>query len=233
MFKKTLCCICLLALSATLHAQSIWTEPAEGQTNVYVVAFGGADGALEDYEPKRISAIRALDAAGNRLGMDWQRMGMAILLKPQGDTAVLTLAYDYGYWSELENGRRINKPMSEVRGAVAGVHEMKYHKHQIGFSSEALAPQKQPFELLMTKQPKVGEPFTIQVLIDGRPASGIEVAFNEQGVESVFSDEQGMVSMTAQPGLNMLWAGQRIPLHDDPGATELNIECSLVFRARE
>lgn len=233
MFKKSLFCACLLALSGSLHAHSIWTEPTEGEDNVFVVAFGGHDGELEQYDLKRLSAIRAVGANGEKLGMDWQRMGMAILLKPQGETAVLTLAYDNGYWSTLESGRSVNQPMNEVKGAVKGVHAMKYHKHQAAFTPAALAVQGQPVELLLSEQPQVGKPFDVQVLVDGRPASGMEVAFNEQGVQSTYSDDRGMVSMIAQPGLNMLWTGTRTPLVDDPAATELSIEYTLVFRATE
>ncbi len=220
----------LLAAVPAARAHTVWLEPGGGAE--YLVRFGGHGGALETYSPEKLVAVMALAADGTPAQAVRIDGGDGVRLRVEGEPALLALHFDNGYWSRTADGASVNRPMTEVEGAVSGVHAVKYHKFIVAWSELAARPIGQPFELVPRsgERPRPGEPLALQVLIDGRPAAGIALAFDEEGREAV-SDAQGHASLVVRPGVNRIWAGQRVPLSGDARATQRSTEYILAFDA--
>lgn len=220
-----------LLTGRTAIAHTAWLE-ADPQGSGYIVRFGGHAGVLENYPAEKLREVTALDSRGQPLAITRDDRDSGVRLAPQGEPALMTLFFDNGYWSRLPNGRSENLPMDQLPGAVSAVRAVKYHKYIAHWDELASQAQGQPFELVPVSggAPAAGETLTLQVLIDGQPAAGIALAFDGAGEDAV-SDARGYATLTARPGVNRIWAGQRLPVADNPQFTELSIEYSLVFHA--
>lgn len=223
----------LLALlgSRAAFGHSVWLE-ADPSDASHIVRFGGHAGVLEGYPAQKLQQAQAYDSEGHHLLLRREDRLEGVRLTPQGEAALITLQFDNGYWSKRTNGRSENLPMDQLPDAVSGVWALKYHKSILHWNARASQPVGQDFELVpQTAQvPRAGQELRLQVLIDGRPAVGIALAFDEEG-QLALSDEQGFAHLKVRPGSNKIWAGQRLAVEDDPRFSELSREYTLVFHA--
>ncbi|CAL94835.1 DUF4198 domain-containing protein [Azoarcus olearius] len=221
------------ALAGPAAAHTVWLEADSARAGDYLVRFGGHADKLESYPAEKLGAVHAYDAAGAPLAVQREDGAEGVRVRAAGAPVLLTASYDNGYWSKTANGKSINKPMNEVAGVRSAVHAIKFHKTIVQWGEQATRALGQPFELrpLAATPARAGQPLQLEVLIDGKPAPGIRVAFGEEGADAV-SDDKGIATLTPRAGLNRLWAGRRQAVSNDPRLTELSIEYSLVFSAR-
>lgn len=221
----------LLSTASAVSAHTAWLEP-EGDH--YLLRFGGHAGVLEDYPAEKLREVAAVDAQGQAVSLHRDDSDSGVRLTPEAAPALITLFFDNGYWARAPGSRSENRPMNEVPGATSAVHAVKYHKYIAQWSDIVTTAQGQPFELvpIAGEAPAAGEPVTFRVLVDGRHAAGIALAFEEAGREAV-SDEQGLVSLTTRAGVNRIWAGLTREVPVNPAYTTLSIEYSLVFYAHD
>lgn len=221
------------ALAGPAAAHSVWLEADPAQAGAYLVRFGGHADKVEGYVPRKLGAVNAYDAAGNPVAVQREDGSDSVRVHPAAVAALLTASFDNGYWSKAAGGKSINKPMTEVPGAVSGVHALKYHKTIVQWGEPATRAVGQPLELrpLTATAPRAGQPLQLEVLVDGKPAAGIRLGFGEDAA-NIVSDAKGVASIVPRAGLNRLWAGSRQPVRDDPRLTELSVEYSLVFTAQ-
>ena len=227
----------LAAGSGAALAHTVWLAD-DGAPDHFVVEFGGHEGRVESYDPAKLGRVQTFDASGAPLQGDRAaqvtRVKDAAPVRVRAPDAALALVdFDNGFWSKGPDGRSLNRPMHEVPGAVSGTHALKYHKRILVWNEASTRAHGQPFELVPVAAvaPKAGRPVSFKVLIDGRPAAGIWLAFGEAG-KLARTDRTGIATLTARSGRNSIWAGRRTPLTGDPAASELSIEYSLVFDAR-
>lgn len=222
---------CLFTPLACAH--TVWLEQ-DGKQNDYIVRFGGHAGVLEEFPPQKLKQIAAIDAEGQQINVAREDQQAGVRLSAAQTPSLITLFYDNGYWSTLSSGRSENLPMDQVADAVSAVWAVKYHKYIQRWDAQAIQPQGQAFELvpLDEKAPAAGQPVSFQVLIDGEPAEGIELAFGEAGKEAI-SDANGHATLTTRSGVNRIWAGQRLEVTDNSQYTQLSTEYSLVFHAED
>lgn len=223
----------LLGATAQAGAHTVWLEADSAHAGDYRVMFGGHAGKTESYDAAKLGAIAAQDATGKPVALHRRDGADGVRLSPAARPALLTVAFDNGYWSKTAKGKSVNRPMTEVPDAVSGVHAVKYHKTIVQWTDAVIRATGQAFELvpLSASAPRAGQPLQLRVLIDGKPAAGIKLAFGEEGSDAV-SDGQGVASIVPRPGINRLWAGQRQNVQGDPRLTEISVEYSLVFTAR-
>lgn len=229
---RSLLALAALTLGGSAHAHTVWLEADKVRSGDFLVRFGGHAGKSDTYDAARLGAAAAFDAAGSPLALQRESGSGGVRLTPSAAPAVMTLSFDNGIWSKAAGGRSINKPMTELPGAVSGIHALKYNKTILQWGASATRSFGQPFELVPQSPaaPRAGQPLQLRVLIDGRPAAGIKLAFGEEGADAI-TDAEGLASIVARPGTNRLWAGQRQPVQGDPRLTERSIEYSLVFVA--
>lgn len=231
--RAALAAIALFGASTQAGAHTVWLEADTAHPGDYRVMFGGHAGKTESYDMAKLGAVAARDASGKPVVLQRRDGADGVRLSPAAKPALLIVAFDNGYWSKNAKGKSINRPMTEVPDAVSGVHAIKYHKTIVQWTDAVTHATGQPFELVpvSASAPRAGQPLQLRVLIDGKPAAGIKLAFGEEGSDAM-SDAQGVASIVPQPGINRLWAGQRLNVQGDPRLTESSIEYSLVFTAR-
>lgn len=230
---RTVLAVLLLTACAQAGAHTVWLEADTARAGDYRVMFGGHAGKTESYDATKLGAVAAFDAAGKPIALNRKDAADGVRLSPAARPTLLTVTFDNGFWSKTPKGKSVNQPMTEVPGALSGVHAIKFHKTIIQWTDSISQAVGQPFELVpvSTAAPRAGQPLQLRVLIDGKPAAGIKLAFGEEGEDAV-SDAQGLASIVVRPGTNRLWAGQRQNVQGDPRLTERSVEYSLIFTAQ-
>jgi uncharacterized GH25 family protein len=78
-----------------------------------------------------------------------------------------------------------------------------------------------------------GKPLPVKVLLNGKPAAGIELFGDYRGAPdavSAVTDAQGLASVEVKnPGLNVIAAQTVVPVADDKDVTEQGFFTSLTF----
>lgn len=224
----------MLLAAGHAAAHTAWLEPDPAAAGTYVVRFGGHAGKTESYPPEKLKSVQAFDAQGAALAVTATPRPDGVRVAAQGTPALFTLHYDNGIYSRGPATGSVAKPMNENPGATQGTHAVKYGKYIAAWGAVVAQPVGQPFEVVPVSgtPPKVGQPWRVRLLIDGKPAADLPVARDEGSPDAVKTDADGVATFVPQPGQNKLWSGRRTPVSGDPRFTQLSIEYLLVFDLR-
>lgn len=227
----------LTPLLATLvagnaHAHGLWTEQRRGNIEV-VYGHGAEDNA---FKAEKVSAAWAYDGQGRMIPVTVERMTDHARLKPLKVPAVLAVALDNGPWSQTADKQWINQGLRQVPGAVASIHTWKY---SLAFYQPAakvpelkrirlaIVPEADPLEV------GPGKPLPVRVLLDGKPASGIELIGDyrsEPDAISAKTDAEGRAKvMVRNAGLNIIAAQVTLDTPNDPDVKQQGLFSSLTF----
>lgn len=226
----------LLAITAmalglgTAQAHNVWLEPdASGS---YLVQFGGHEGKLETYPADKLKSVQAFDRRGRKIDVALEPRADGVRVKPARQAAMLAAHFDNGFFSKVEGGEMVNKPMNENPGATSGVHALKYHKTIIQWGVIAKQALGQPFEIvaLTAETPHAGQPLRVRVLFEGKPIEGIRLSLGEKGA-AVTTAADGTATVTPVAGTNQLLAIRRVPVANDPRTPSMSWEYLLAFPA--
>ena len=229
----TLLTLAALGLGSAASAHTAWLERTD-QANTWKLMFGGHQGKPEPAVPGKLRIVTAVDANGRPLTVRRTVTGADVRLAVAGRPAMLALHYDNGIHTRTATaGPSVERPMSEVPGAVSATSAVKYGKTVVAWAPVVTRPIRQPFEVvpLSAAQPRAGQPMRVQVRLDGKPAAGINIGRGEDNAQAV-TDANGIASFTPVTGYNKLWAGKRIETRDNPRYTQLSYEYLLGFDAR-
>lgn len=223
----------LMSLSAAAEAHTAWLVPA-GNTGEWRLQFGGHAGELEPSVPDKLKTVEAVNESGSALEVQRRTDASNVSVIVAGDPAIITLHYDNGIHSTPLTGKTVEKPMTEVAGAVRGVNAQKYGKTIVRWAPIVTKPAGQPFEVSpISNAPARAEvPMSVMVWLDGKPAAGIKVGLSEDEVTAT-TDSQGVATFIPKAGFNKLWAGKRIEGSSDPRYTQLSYEYALVFDGQD
>jgi uncharacterized GH25 family protein len=157
-------------------------------------------------------------------------------LKPIARPAVVTVALDNGVWSKNAKGEFVNKPMSEVPGAVSASHSYKYSLAILEPGARLPDTLKLAMVIRPLKDPTqvgVGHLLPVEVTIDGKPAEGIALLDDYRGMadaSSVKTDGQGRANIVVRnAGLNIIAAKAKVPTPHEKGISERNLFTSVTF----
>jgi nickel transport protein len=219
------------ALTLTLgsaQAHNVWLEP--DAAGGYLVQFGGHEGQLETYPADKLKSVQAFDRRGRKIEVAVEPRADGVRVKPERQAAMLAAHFDNGFFSKVEGGQMINKPMTENPGATSGVHALKYHKTIIQWGVIAKQPLGQQFEIvaLQADTPHAGKPMRVRVLFDGKPIGGIRLSLGEKGA-AVNTGADGTATITPVAGTNQLLAIRRVPVANDPRTTSMSWEYLFAF----
>jgi nickel transport protein len=219
---------CSPAFSHTAWLVSVKSDTKDSAQ--YQVYFGGHEGKLESYPAEKVKDIKAIDEKGEPLTV-WRTMqDNEMQVRTDNIPAILLMHFDNGIYTRNADGESVNVPMSEVDEALSAVNAIKYHKTIGVWSALATKAQGQPFEIvpMNAQAPKAGKAIKIKVLIDGKPAQGIEIGTGENTAETK-TNADGIAEYIPTNGFNKIWAGKRTAVVDNPNYTELSIEYLLTF----
>lgn len=222
--------LCTFAMGQA-SAHGLWTEERRGHIEV-VYGHGAEDDA---YDPKKIAGAWAYDGEGKAIPVHVERLADHARLKPEAKPAVLAVAMDNGYWTLNAAKRWVNVGETQVPGAL---ESGRYFKYSLTVLEEGVTlPPLEPLKLAILPQRdpltvEAGEVLEVQVLVDGKPAAGIELyddCINDPDHVAATTDAQGKAKVKVRNnGLNVIGASTEVPA-DDPDARVRGMFASLSF----
>ena len=198
----------LAALPGSAAAHGIWIAEQAGK---HAVVYGhGA--ANEAYDTAKLKTFAAFDLAGLPLAVTPEDLDDHVVLKKNDQQALLTATFDNGHWTKDTDGKWHNQPKTAVKNAVSAGHYMKYSKSVLDEKANTLNPVGHPLEIVTVTNPlslKTGDTLSLQVLLNGTPASGAKVYFDyvSAGNSTLQTDKNGEVTFPIRnDGLNVIAA---------------------------
>ncbi|WP_144172964.1 DUF4198 domain-containing protein [Pseudomonas sp. Kh13] len=228
---KIAAALALLA-SAQANAHGLWTEQRRGNVEV-VYGHGAEDNA---FKAEKIKRAWAFDRAGKMIPVSVQRLADHARLQPLQPAAVLAVVLDNGPWSQTPDKQWVNQDRTQVRDAIASTHSFKYslaieqpgaRLPKLDMLRLAIVPQSDP----LTVGP--GKPLQVLVLVDGKPAAGIELYADYRSAPDVVSattDQAGRASIVVRnQGLNVIAAQAKVALPKGSPVDQQSLFSSLTF----
>ena len=203
---------------AVAGAHGIWIAERHG-TQAVVYGHGASD---EAYDPQKLKTVTAQEDHA--------------LLGVPGNAVVVSSVFDNGFWAEGPDGKWVNKPKSEVPGAKQSSQSRKFAVAILDHLRKKPEPQGLPFEIVPLIDPTIleaGNELPVQVLVDGKPVEGVEVAadyVNDSHAAPVKTDAEGIARIRIRnAGLNVVGAAYSSPLSDSKEADKLSYFTTLTF----
>jgi len=161
------------------HAHDYWFER---DTKGYTLLQGHvhsthAGEARVPYEPSIVKAVQCLRAGGDLVALAPVR---AYPVRIEEICAAVLAQTNSGYWSQTL-GETVNKPRSEVRGAVRGWLAQETVKRIDAWSAAAARPLSEGLELTPLDDPfalKQGDKLRVLATWRGKPRRGVAVAYD-------------------------------------------------------
>ncbi|SDH97838.1 Uncharacterized conserved protein, contains GH25 family domain [Pseudomonas benzenivorans] len=223
-------CAALLAGQASAHG--LWTEQRRGNIET-IYGHGAEDNA---FKAAKISGAWAYDAAGRMIQVTVEHLADHARLEPLSPPAVVAVALDNGPWSLTPDKQWINQGRSKVPTSTQSLHTFKYSLaiYHEGVSLPALdqlkmviVPEADPLAV------GVGKLLPVRVLVDGKPAEGIELIGDYRSAPhqiSAKTDAAGRAQvMVRNEGLNIIAAEANLPVTNDADIETRGLFASLTF----
>jgi uncharacterized GH25 family protein len=226
--------IALAALIAAdaAAAHGIWVAQRHDDWAV-VYGHGASD---EGYDPVKLTAVAAFDAAGKSVAVEARAQNDHVLLDVADGAAIVTATFDNGFWSERPDGTWVNEPKSAVPGAKQSGHYVKYTTTILRPLAAPPAAMKLPLEIVPLVDPMtlaVGEELPIGVFYGGAPLVGATViaeyttASDERDLKT---DDAGEAVVTVRnQGLNVVAVSHSVATPDFAEADQLGLFATLGF----
>lgn len=222
--------VCLL--SGHVQAHGLWTEQRRGHIET-IYGHGAEDNA---FKAEKISGAWAYDHAGTMIPVTVQRLDDHARLQPLKAPAVLGVALDNGAWSQTPDKQWINQGRSQVPNSTGSLHTFKY---SLAIYQEGAKLPKLD-QLKMVILPEVdpltvgpGKPLAVRVLMDGKPAAGVELIGDYRGAPhqvSATTDSEGRAQVLVRnEGLNIISASMLLPVEGDKDIEARGLFTSLTF----
>jgi len=223
---------CLLAGNVLAHG--IWFEQRRGN---FEIVYGEND--REDaYAPEVISTAKAYNASGKAIGVKKIGLNDHVRLKPSQDPAILTAVLDGGQYAKMPNGKWIKQKVgNKVSDAAKNMRIFKYGLAILQPATKVpdlkelkmvIVPETDPTKLT------AGSELSVRVLVDGKPAVGVEIMEDFRTgpeVASVKTDNKGRAKVKVRKAeLNVIAASFALPT-DNPGFDEYLMMSTLTFLA--
>lgn len=221
-----------LLLAGQASAHGMWTEERRGHIEV-IYGHGAEDDA---YDPRKISGAWATDLRGARIPVTVERLADHARLQPLESPAVISVALDNGYWTQGPDKKWVNVGETQVSGAL---DSGRYYKYSLALLAEgAKLPSLDPLKLVIVPQVdpltlEMGDDFPVQVLVDGKPAEGVELIgdyINDPDTVVARTDAQGKARVPVRNAEFNVIAASTTVTSDDPDARVRGMFTSLSFR---
>ncbi|MNF29556.1 Nickel uptake substrate-specific transmembrane region [compost metagenome] len=230
--RKTLPLLAAALFIGQVDAHGLWTEQRRGNIET-IYGHGAEDNA---FKAEKISGAWAYDSRAKMIPVTLKRLDDHARLEPLKPPAMVAVALDNGPWSLTPDQQWINQGRSKVPSSTKSLHTFKYSLaiYQEGAKLPALdqlkmviVPEVDPLEV------GVGKLLPVRVLIDGKPAAGIELIGDYRGAPhqvSAVTDAAGRAQvMVRNEGLNIIAAEANLPVANDPDIETRGLFTSLTF----
>ncbi|WP_252274217.1 DUF4198 domain-containing protein [Pseudomonas subflava] len=225
-----------LLLCGQASAHGLWTEQRRGNHEV-VYGHGAEDDA---FKAEKISGAWAYDDAGKMIPVSVQRLDDHARLQPLRAPAALAVALDNGAWSQTPDEQWVNAGRSQVPNSTRSLHTYKYSLAIFHKGAKLPALDKLRLAIVPQSDPLAvgpGKPLRVRVLVDGKPAKGVELIGDYRSMPhdvSATTDAEGYAEVKVRnDGLNIIAASLYVPVKGDKEIDELGFFSSLTFVGSE
>jgi uncharacterized GH25 family protein len=215
-----------------VDAHGLWTEQRRGNIET-IYGHGAEDNA---FKAEKISGAWAYDSRGKMIPVTVKRLDDHARLEPLKPPAMVAVALDNGPWSLTPDQQWINQGRSKVPTSTKSLHTFKYSLaiYSEGAKLPALdqlkmviVPEADPLEV------GVGKLLPVRVLVDGKPAAGIDLIGDYRGAPhqvSAVTDAEGRAQVLVRnEGLNIISAEVSLPVANDADIETRGLFSSLTF----
>ena len=228
--------ICVLGIvvlfSKPVFSHGVWLANRSNEIQL-VLGEGPKDDA---YSPDMVKSVKGYDSKLQSVDVSVTEHKNYVVLNNPNKASVVSVFFDYGYWSNGKDGKWHNLPMSEVEGATIGTHAIKYSISYLGNVDKPKAIDGIPYQIVPSTDPtklNVGDEFEVQFLKDGVPMPNIDVITDVVNHHTIIkkTDANGKLKVTvANGGLNVIGAEIAYPYKKKTlKATQDKVFVSLSF----
>lgn len=224
--------LCAALLAAQASAHGLWTEQRRGHIET-VYGHGAEDNA---FKAEKISGAWAYDAAGKMIPVTVERLADHARLQPLKSPAVLGVALDNGPWSLTPDQQWVNQGRRQVPNSTQSLHTFKYSLAI--YAEGAKLPELEHLKMVILPeadplQVGPGKPLAVRVLVDGKPAAGVELIGDYRSAPhrvSATTDAEGRAEVIVRnEGLNIIAAEVSLPVANDADIESRGLFASLTF----
>ncbi|KFX68419.1 nickel ABC transporter substrate-binding protein [Pseudomonas taeanensis MS-3] len=215
-----------------IQAHGLWTEQRRGNIET-IYGHGAEDNA---FKAEKISAAWAYDNHGKMIPVTVKRLDDHARLEPLKPPALMAVALDNGPWSLTPDKQWINQGRSKVPNSTQSLHTFKYSLAIYREGAELPKLDQLKMVILPETDPLavgVGKPLPVRVLIDGKPAAGIDLIGDYRSAPhqiSAKTDAQGRAQIEVRnEGLNIIAAEVDLPVANDADIESRGLFTSLTF----
>ncbi len=222
----------LSAASASAHG--IWlSERFGGLAIVYGV--GPQD---EAYDPAKIKEAKAFSAGGAATPITVKPNGNHATVSQDPAAAVISVLFDNGFWAKGPDGKWINRSKTEVPGATASSHSLKFNVTHLAPGAATGKAQGHLLEIIPLTDPaalKPGAELPVQVLYEGKPLAGAAVFpdyVNDANTRAEGkTGADGKITLKVRNhGWNVIGVSHGVPMADTMNADRRSMFSTLSFR---
>lgn len=227
-------CACLLATSYfnTASAHGVWIGERLDQKQL-ILGEGPGDNA---YKPSSVQSMQGYTDTFQKTAVKFIDEKNHVTVIPSKDTAVISVNFDYGYWTKDSTGTVQNAPMNQVPGATKGTHAIKYNVTYLHSVKEVKPVPDIPLQIIPQVDPTTlhkGDTLPILVMKDGKPLVNADVipdVINDL-TKIIKTDGDGRATLTvANDGLNVIGVEIAFPITEkNTLATQNKYFSSLTF----
>lgn len=233
---KTIAALALaggLALPFSAQAHYAWLLKLHG---AHTVVYGHSPSNSDAYKPSKVGVARGISNGKMQNLKITRHKDYATVDADADKTGIVGIVLDNGFWAQKANGEWVNKPKTEVPGAVKGSRTFKYSTAYLN-SREPAKPFGFDFEMIPITNPaklKQGDMLTVQVLYKGKPLPGASVTPDVfGGGHKVKTDGQGKATLRIPNKVfNAFEASYRVPMQDTTKIDSIGLSSTLTFDAR-
>jgi uncharacterized GH25 family protein len=230
--KKVFPLLAAALLIGQVQAHGLWTEQRRGNIET-IYGHGAEDNA---FKAEKISGAWAYDNHAKMIPVTVKRLDDHARLEPLKPPALMTVALDNGPWSLTPDKQWINQGRSQAPNSTQSLHTFKYSLAIYREGAELPALDQLKMVILPEADPLavgVGKLLPVRVLIDGKPAAGIELIGDYRSAPhqiSATTDGEGRAKvMVRNEGLNIIAAEANLPVVNDADIESRGLFTSLTF----
>lgn len=213
-------CFAVIFMSVQMvFAHHLWIAK---QDNVYAVCRGMIDESLDDYDPQRVSQIKAFGKDGHEVTLERHDKENGAFFSSDKELSMAVVRSDWGHRVNTTQGKKImTRQVAEQEKfrILNSFFSTQFGKSLFANSDAITKPVNIMLELVPLNNPfemPVGEPLHVKLFFEGKPLPNAEL-FMETGQE-IKTDKEGIARVDIdEKGTQLIWARHQIHAVDDPG----------------
>lgn len=223
-----------MGAASLAQAHGIWFAQRSNQLAL-IYGLGADDLDMIKRQPK-VKSVTAYDERGKEVSTQLTASGPLLVVNTDNEPAIVAGVLDNGLWSKTADGKWYNKGKDEVPNATTSLHTFKYAVHllrPLHGAMPILPGQKLQIVPVGNVPDRMGQPLTVRVLYNGKPAAGAEVQpdlLNDPDSKPLKTRADGAVTIKVRnQGLNVVVARLDSPPSEAAKADSDEHEATLSF----